>query len=132
MNDRLRKYYIFTAIGIAVFIFAALGRELFEGAPPAETFMILSDCCFIPGVLLMGLGGLSWAASFGAYDVFGYAGSTIMSHFNHSGAYRPESFYDYKTRKAKSRKPWLFESLIIGVIFTVLAVIFMVVYLIIA
>ena len=47
MIQRTRKYYIFTVVGLAIFIFVALGRELFYGLPLDETFAVLSDCSFI-------------------------------------------------------------------------------------
>ena len=52
MTTKTHKYYIFTVTGLAIFIFVALGRELFYGLPLDETFAVLSDCSFIAGVLL--------------------------------------------------------------------------------
>ena len=54
MTTKTHKYYIFTVTGLAIFIFVALGRELFYGLPLDETFAVLSDCSFIAGVLLAG------------------------------------------------------------------------------
>ena len=131
MTPRTRKYYIFTVTGLAVFIFVALGRELFYGLPLDATFAVLSDCSFIAGVLLAGIGGLCFVASLGGYDAFGYAGSLIKSHFVRPTGYKPESFYDFKERKTAERKPWLRESLFVGFGFIGASVVFLVIYLLI-
>ena len=131
MTTKTHKYYIFTVVGLAIFIFVALGRELFYGLPLDETFAVLSDCSFIAGVLLAGFGGLSFVASRGGYDAFGYAGSLIKSHFVRPSGYKPESFYDYKERKAAERKPWLRESLFDGIGFIAASAVFLVIYLLI-
>lgn len=125
------KYFIFTTIGVAVFLITAMSRELFNGLPLADTLMALSDGCFVAGVLLAGISGLSWVSSRGGYDIFGFGISTLKSHFNHSKDFRAESFYDYKVRKDKERKAWLIEALVVGAVFIALAIVFLIVYLVI-
>jgi hypothetical protein len=127
MNNRLRNYYVYVVVGIAIFMICALSRELFTGFSIKETMKTLSDCFFIPGIILSGIGGLSWISSIGVYDIFGYGGTTLISHFSRVKE-KPESYYDYKQRKEAERKKWLKEALFTGLCFLVLAIICTVAY----
>ena len=67
-----KKLLIWIAAGVLLCFTAALSRGIFGAASAKDVFGMLSDSCFLTGVLLGGLGGLSYMASEGFYDIFSY------------------------------------------------------------
>lgn len=127
---RLIKIYAPLSIGLVVFFAVLLSAGIF-GADSAKAVLgMLSDGAFVSGVLLSGIAGLSFAASKGMYDVFGYGIGTLKSHFDLKKNKRAESLYDYKQKKDAERRGWLKETLFVGLGFLALAGIFLVVYII--
>lgn len=128
MNEKLTKYYASAAIGLVLVFAVALSAGLFSAEGAKDVVRILSDAFFVPGVLLSGAAGLSFAASKGFYDVFSYGIQTIKSHFEFKKDKRAESLYDFKKRKNAEKRGWLKETLVVGLIFIALAAVFVVVY----
>ena len=76
MRDKTKaeilKYVICALFtGLMVWGFLAL-REDLQTLPLVERYRILCDAFTVPGVLLLCVGGLSWASSHGALDGLGY------------------------------------------------------------
>ena len=115
-KSRLWQYAAFGGAALACALIMAWARGAF--AADMKTFFgLLSDGFMVPGLLLAGAGGLSYAASKGAYDAFGYAFSRFSLHslFTTRQTYRiPESFYEYKSQRNENRRPWSPVPLIIG------------------
>lgn len=89
------------------------GRGLFNGTQSAaEVWGILSDGFLLPGVLMAGIGALSWISQEGLFDIFGYGWLTLVSHFDHTK--ERESYYDYKVRREEKRSGWLWQMLAVG------------------
>ena len=129
MNEKLTKYYASAAIGLAACVRGCAVRGAVFGRGRERTSVrILSDAFFVPGVLLSGAAGLSFAASKGFYDVFSYGIQTIKSHFEFKKDKRAESLYEFKERKNSEKRGWLKETLVVGLSCIALAAVLVVVY----
>ena len=128
MNEKLTKYYASAAIGLVLVFAVALSAGLFSVEGAKDVVRILSDAFFVPGVLLSGAAGLSFAASKGFYDVFSYGIQTIKSHFEFKKDKRAESLYEFKERKNSEKRGWLKETLVVGLSCIALAAVLVVVY----
>lgn len=115
---------ILLAVAAALAVGVAAGRGLFTAPDRSTALAALCDGCFLSGVLFAGVGGLSWMAGQGAYDIFGYGAKSLVEHFNFKKK-SFESFYDYKQRKAAEQKPWLKECLLVGGVFLLLSGLFL-------
>lgn len=112
---------------ILLFGICAYANGLFSEREPLEIISKLTDCFTVPGALLLGAGALSWANSKGAYDALKYGVDWMIKPFT-SRRFEFESLYDFKQRKAESRKPWNKEMLLVGLCFLAVAVLLLIVY----
>ena len=121
--SRTRKNLIYAAVSAVIVLAIAALRGLFSSQNTQEAMRILCDAFFIAGVLFAGVGLLTWAASKGAYDIFSYAGKVIIMKF------RPKEdipkYYEYVQEKSQSRKVWLKELAVCGVVCLAIAGIFL-------
>ena len=122
-KDYLKNLCVGILLGIGVYALNAQGMDNVWGR--------LSDSCFVPAVLLLGLGGLTYVRNHGAFDTLGYSMSTLFR--NHVpgasiGNARDEDFTTWRERKSAKRKSPNAQ-LLAGVTFLPLAVIFLIVYL---
>ena len=110
--SKIKKNLIYAASSAAIVLIIAALRGVFSSENTQDFLRILCDAFFIAGVLLAGVGLLSFAASKGAYDIFSYAGKVIVLKF------RPKqeipTYYDYMEEKKKNRKVWLKELAVCG------------------
>ena len=110
--SRTKKNLIYAAVTVGITIGIAALRGLFSSQSTQDTLRILCDSFFICGVILAGIGLLSFASSKGTYDIFSYAGKVIVMKF------RPKEdvpkYYEYVQEKNKNRKVWLKELAICG------------------
>ena len=123
------KYRYISALIAAAVVAAvcAYYREVFSQESLAELMGRISDCLVVAGVLLAGIGVLSWIKSKGAYDMMSYGIDSLIKPFT-SRRKEFEAFYDFKVRKAEERKPWLKEWLAVGLGTLLLALIFLALY----
>ena len=109
MNTSRRAYLVYGAAAVLAALCMALLRGVFS-APDGKTAAgIFSDCFLVPGIVLTGLGGLSYAASKGAYDALGYAFSRFSLHslFATRKIYQePETLYEYKKQRDEKGRSW--------------------------
>lgn len=133
MKLNKKIFIIFSIIGLVLFFIAFFVKKPYNAENTEKVFQYLSDCAIIPGVVLILIYSLTWVASEGMFDGLSYAGRFLASMFvpntrlyDKNGDYR-----SYKEEKLKNRKEKLDkESLIVGLIFFVIAIIFYIFYLI--
>ena len=80
---------------------------------------LLSDCTFVPAVVLLGMGGLRMCTNSGSLDMLGYGFSTLLHNIRNFGKINyetKEDYFSYTQRVAEERKPFA-HYLISGVIF---------------
>ncbi len=123
------KYCLWSALaGVAVFFFAAYQSGLFTSNNAVKIFEMLSDAFVIPGVLIAGVGAISWTGYLGTYDMIGYGMKTLFFFLpQKEGQERPKTFYDYRHAKEEKGRTWFPEFLIVGLAFVVLAAVCLIV-----
>lgn len=115
-------------LAVAVFAAGAISQGLFPETDLQKKIGILSDCFLLPGVLLGGMGALSWAASEGNFDMLRYGFHTVLHRFLHPLT-PVEGFYEYKLKRDEARKGWLKHFLVIGLMCTGASIICLLLYL---
>ncbi len=108
------KHLIYCAVTLTLVFVTAVLQGLFNPPSGMRVSVIICNAFFIIGVLMAGIGILSWAGSKGTYDIFSYAGKVILVKFKPKE--KMQSYYDYTQEKNKNRKAWLKELTIWGAI----------------
>ena len=133
MKKRIKTYYVPAAIALAFAVGIGISRDLPLQPDFSSVCGVLSDCFFIPGIVLTGLGLLSRFAAKGQYDAFGYVFSKFSLHSIIPGSVRsmnerPQSLYDYKARKDEKGRAWKPQTFYVGVVCIVISVVFLILY----
>lgn len=132
-NEKLQKItkivkwsIVCLALIVACFFIEAPYKE--KGA--ADVIGKISNCFTVPGVILFGIGGLSYVSHKGGFDGIGYAFSNFGLHnlwvTRHPKRYK--NLYEYKEAKEQKGRKWLPESLFIGLASLALGVVFLIIY----
>ena len=124
------KYGITLGIGLGM-VFLTLhnyGYSYLETA--ADRYKLLSDAFTIPGVVLICLGLLVWAANMDAFMGLKYVLTYAVRLFFPYGRFaKSESYYDYRTRmEARERKHGYAFLFVVGGALTAAAVVFMILF----
>ena len=131
MKNFLKKavpYLISAAIGIIIFTVIICTKKIWNVKETFEVMRILSDACFVPGVVLAGFGIIIFASNGGAFDMLAYSVLRIFDLFKKDARNsKYKDFYEYHEAK-KGRKRSNAYLLIVGIAFIFLAVIFFIVY----
>lgn len=96
-----------------------------------ETIKYVCDGFFVAAVVLLGMGGLTWASGQGTFDGLGYTFSLWKEKFtNHKKDWhKREDFQEYKERKAEKKKNRKINHfLVMGGVLMIVAAILMIVY----
>lgn len=125
---RALPYVITSIIGIVIFIIIICSKKIWNEAEKYAVMQILSDACFVPGVMLAGVGLIIFASNGGAFDMLSYAVIRFFDLFRRDVRNKKyKDFYEYREAK-KDKKRGMAFMLIVGAVFIVLAVIFLIVY----
>ncbi len=116
---------LYAAVGLAVFFFAAYQFGLFTASTAVKVLEALSNAFIMPGVLLAGVGAISWTGSLGTYDMLGYGMQTFFSLWRRGK--HAKSFYDYRQAKEEKGRTWFPEMLIVGLAYILLSIIALVI-----
>ena len=125
MKKNLLKYGIPALIGAVIALTVAMNQGL-GGVGSAWSLRALSDGCFVTTVLMGGMGALVWVSTTGFFDIFTYAGKSLLVLF--SPMKQPEKlkkFYEYKADKDEKRKKADFTLLIVGAAYLLLSFAFL-------
>ena len=108
------KHLIYCAVTLTLVFVTAVLQGLFNPHSGMRVSVIICNAFFIIGVLMAGIGILSWAGSKGTYDIFSYAGKVILVKFKPKE--KMQSYYDYTQEKSKNHKAGLKELTVWGAI----------------
>lgn len=132
MKDFFKKalpYIISAAVGIIIFIIIICTKQIWNEEKLSGIMTVLSDACFVPGVLLAGAGLIILASNGGAFDMLAYATIRFFDLFRKDCRNKKyKDFYEYREAK-KDKKRGMAFMLIVGAVFIAFAVIFLIVYL---
>lgn len=127
MSDLWKKYLTDLCIGavLAVSLCAMLG--LFGAENAADTFRILSDGSFVAGFLFLCMGGLTFTRNGGVMDGLAYTFKTALARMRSDFETARMTFAEYRQeRESKETSP--LPSVLAGLTYLVLAVVFLLVY----
>lgn len=132
--EKRQKLMTFVKWGIVCFALAVL-CFFFVEKPYAETELRevigrISNCFAVPGVVIGGIGGLSYVSYRGGYDGLGYAFSNFGLHniWTTRQPKRYKSLYEYKEAKDQTGRKWLPEALIVGLGFIAIGLLLTLIY----
>jgi hypothetical protein len=118
MEQQKQNPYLKPMIWAAVFF--ALGivmTKIYRFESIKELFRDLSDCFLLPGVLLAGGAAISWAGTFGTFDMLAYGSRSFFGIFIRPLAQDlPSHFYDYRKQRDEKGRHWSKETLFVGLI----------------
>lgn len=117
-------------IAISAFIAMLFIEKPYEMQEAKQVLGSLSNCFVVPGVIFTGIGGLTFIASRGGYDSFGYMISNFSLHSLIPGSHpkKYKSFYDYKQEKDDKGRKWLPHSLFTGLVNLVFGILLLIFY----
>lgn len=133
MNDgqKTRLRYIKTG----VFVLLAIGlciwlEEPFAAETTKDLIGNLCDCFTVPGIVFLGIGGLTWVGRMGGFDSFGYLFSNFSLHnlWVTGKKKKYESLYDYKQAKEEKGRHWLSHFAVLGAISLAVGILLLIVY----
>ena len=127
------RYVLAVIVGLLMALAVCLYKGVFRETDPALIIRYLSDACLMPGVLLTGIGLLSFLKKEGTYDGLTYsfhsmrmASARRFSDEAHDDMAR--TYYDYKQSvKAKRKVAW--HLIIVGGVFLLAAIVLTIVFL---
>ena len=130
-NLKIKSFISPLILAVALFVGCMFLRGGFFGDVDGRAATVvdgLANCFTIPGILLAGVGAISWASTFGTFDMMGYGTKTFLGMFIRSiGDELPKTFYDYRKAKNDKGRKWLRETFLVGVAFLLLGLIFTVI-----
>lgn len=131
MKEFLKKalpYIISAAVGTLIFIIIILAKKIWTADETHVVMQILSDASLVPGILLAGVGLIIFASNGGAFDMLAYAVIRFFDLFRRDVKNKKyKDFYEYREAK-KDKKRGMAFMLIVGAVFILIAVIFLIVY----
>ena len=115
-DKRILRYVGPFIAAVAIFVACMFSNGGLFGENKAETVLYgLCNCFTIPGILLSGVGGISWAGKFGTFDMLSHGSRSFLGNFIKPLAEDlPRTFYDYKKQKDENT-----DDVLKGVSFTV-------------
>ena len=129
------KWAIWAALLLAEAVVAGLIAR-YQGLNAANTLSLnaryLSDGCFVVGLMMTGVGLLTWVATTGFFDMMSYGVQygvrALIGLFG--GNRRPDNknFYEYKLEKDEKRGKPVYAILLSGIAYILLSVVFLAVY----
>lgn len=120
MKDKKIIKYIGPGIAaIVLFVACMFSNGGLFGENKAETVLYgLCNCFTLPGIILSGVGAISWIGKFGTFDMISYGSRSFFGIFIKPLANDlPKTFYDYKVKKDEKGRKWNVEVLITGLSF---------------
>ena len=124
-----KEYAVTTAVALAVGAIIALSRGIFQEDEIDMIITIISDAFFIPGVLLICVGLIVYASNEGLFLSISYGfkaiGRTITAKKDEK--LMDEKYHEYYARQIE-KKTKCKHFLIVGIVFVVISLVFVVVY----
>ena len=128
-KKQLAKYIVtLTLAGCAIW-FVLSNRGFFESNDTVARMMYLADAFTIPGVVLLMVGVMTWMSSkYGLFDGVTYSLGRLARSLVPGKNLSDERYYDYKEKKAASRKTGYLFLFITGGALTLVAVVFTIIH----
>ena len=122
-----RNFGIAMILGLLVAVALYVGRGGPAAATGEEKAFVLCDACFVPAVILLGVGLILFVSNDGLFDMLGFGiqrALTIVLSEKKRAKY-PRTFYEYKQLKWEAPKSSFAFLLLAGGVFLALAAVFL-------
>lgn len=127
MSESTQKLLTDLGIGFVGAVVAAFWYDLFHAETLTDILRILSDCFFLPAVLMLATGGLTLTKNGGVWDGLGFSFKTAIGRMKRDYDTERVTFAQYREeREAKRSSPA--SALIAGAVYLVLALGFLAAY----
>lgn len=130
MKKKIIQYLGCLCFAIAAFFMVAISKDLFKQTEGDKIFAIICDGLFVPGILMLSVGTLSWIAKMGTFDMLGYGFKSL--HYLFSPSKRAlegkQTFFDYVEAKNEKGRVWLPFLLVSGGIVTAISIVLTIIY----
>ena len=129
MKNKIKKYIGPLIVAVAIFVSCMFANGGVFGENKAETLLYgICNCFTIPGIILTGIGAISWAGKFGTFDMLSYGTRSFFGIFIRPlSDDLPTNFYEYRKQKDEKGRKWSVELLIVGASFLAVGLILSVV-----
>lgn len=126
LRKNLPRYGIAAVIGVCMVIITLNTHEFWNQTELVDQYRVLTDAFTIPGLSLMGAGGLVWVSNKGVFNPISYATHYLAGHILPGlRGTKDENYYDYVTRKNEGSRHLSFAFLlIVGGVFFAIALVF--------
>lgn len=127
MDESRKKLLVDLVLGLVMVIVAVCLLDPFHAGSVRDVFRILSDCFFLPAVLLLGSAGLTWAKNGGVWDGLGFTMRNLIDRMKPNYEKERVTFAQYREkREEKMSSP--VNSLIAGLVYLIPAAVFLVLF----
>lgn len=123
---RYINYLITFIFGLVFALAVILLKDGFTQEQIKDTYKILSDAFFVPGILFVCFGLLIFSSNEGTFDMLKYGFKWLVNTFKKDMP-KMESFYDYRMAKHEKTKSFGYICLV-GLLFIAIAAIFAYLY----
>ena len=131
MSDRVQSLpinYGCITLFVAVREYSYIAARDFAGAKTWEKMVLICDALTVPGMLLLMVGALIWAANTGALDGITYAVGFAVRALIPGGRHKDERYADFVERQREKRVKGYGFLLITGGITMAVATVFLIAY----
>lgn len=127
MSEKTKKWLVPTVVGVVLFAANLMVHKPDAGFGAYEWIVALANAATLAGIVVAGIGGLSWVNAKGMFDIVKYGMSSTIGRFLPFGKknvfHTGEKYYDYVERKNEEGRTWLKEWLFVGLAVVGLAVV---------
>ncbi len=124
---KIYKYIITILIGILFAFIMAFMKNIFQENDLKSIFHILSDCFFVPGVIISSIGGLIFVSNEGVFDGLVFAVSSFFKMFGDRKEMKKKTYRQYKEEREKKKTPMVYI-LISGLVLIGISFVMLVIY----
>ena len=111
-------------LGHAIPLLLAYNRHYCQLENLSDKYLVLADGFFIPAVLLLGIGILSWLASTGQFNGIKYASYVMVERFKPHKGQKPLSYAEFIEKHGPAQRGSLLHLFAPGLYFLLISFIF--------
>ena len=127
-KNRTIPWLIAAGAGLIVAALVALRQGFFHPESTAAAYSALCDAFFVPGAIMVCFGLFSFIAYGGFFDIFLYGFHSLKRLFTPFSKKDKLHYYEYHVSKMEKRTRPTYATLKVGLIFLLLAVVFLLLY----
>lgn len=122
-------YIVCGMIGFLVILFVFFYQHIFSAPNTKDIWRIISDACYLAGVLIFGSGVLVWVSNEGAFHMMSYGVKKVVNLFRkeENKSSMEKTYFEYHLAMQDEKKH-VKPILLVGGIYLILAIISTIIY----